>query len=144
MNYRSAFFTLVLLLFSYALIDNKLQCKTEERGKKKLIKILALQYENYNAQQPKDDITKFKKDFKARFGQSVPAKFTFLLGAEELENESRESNLPRAECIKKIRSSYFLKTFVREEERSWRERHPLKVGCIGLIIGLLIGLSSSK
>ncbi len=122
MNYRPAFITLVLLLFSYVLIDNKLQCKTEEKGV--LIKSLALKYGNFNAQQPKNDITEFKKDFKDRFGELPSSNLSFLIAAEELENEAKKSNIPQAESFRKMRGSHFLKTLVREEERSWAEKHP--------------------
>ena len=138
MNYRPAFITLVLLLFSYVLIDNKLQCKTEEKGV--LIKSLALKYGNFNAQQPKNDITEFKKDFKDRFGELPSSNLSFLIAAEELENEAKKSNIPQAESFRKMRGSHFLKTLVREEGRPWMERYPYCCAGAGYLVGSLFAI----
>ncbi len=142
MNYRSAFITLIFLLFSYVLVDNKLQCKSQGTS---LVKSLALKFgEDFNAQQPKDDIRKFKKDFKARFGQSVPPMLTLLEAAEELADESKELNFSRAECLKKISGSHFLTALVHEEGRSWSEKHPnLNMG-VGIIVGIGITMVGLK
>ncbi|HEB41614.1 MAG TPA: hypothetical protein ENI08_01170 [Candidatus Dependentiae bacterium] len=142
MNYRSAFITLIFLLFSYVLVDNKLQCKSQGTS---LVKSLALKFgEDFNVQQPKDDIRKFKKDFKARFGQSVPPMLTLLEAAVELAGESKELNLPRAECLKKISGSHFLKTLVHEEKKSWVERHPYYLYSIGFIVGILLAEAKKR